>query len=254
MEYFKFKKPLVEGKILARTSQFIMMCEVENEEVRCHCPTTGRIGDFDNINRPCLLSIADDEDRKTKYTVEAISLNRIDDKNKKWIGINQTAVNKYIEFFLKHNMMKKMINTGNIDVLREQKLGNSRLDFLVGDTYLEVKTPLHFIDLEIPSYIRKKPHSPLTSTDRFVKHICELKDSLKTHQRAIELNVFIYDAPHFRIKQEYHSKAFDKVNVAVQSALKKGLELWQTNLELKPEGVYLREYFPFDKDWLKKYI
>ena len=92
MEYFKFKQPLIEGKILSRTSQFIMMCEVENEEVRCHCPTTGRIGDFDNINRPCLLSVADDEDRKTKYTVEAISLNRIDDKNKKWIGINQTEI------------------------------------------------------------------------------------------------------------------------------------------------------------------
>ena len=80
---------------------------------------------------------------------------------------------------------------------------NSRLDFLVGNTYLEVKTPLHFIDLEIPSYIKKKQHSPLTSTDRFVKHICELKDSLKTHQRAIELNVFIYDANDDEILQNF---------------------------------------------------
>ena len=251
VEYFKFQKSLIEGKIVERKSQFIMMCEINGEICRCHCPSTGRIGEFDNINRPCLLSVSNDKNRKTGYTVEAISLNRIEDNNKTWIGINQTAVNRYIEFFLKHNMLFNMIDTKDKTILREQKLGNSRIDFLIEDTFLEVKTPLHFIDLEIPSYIKIKPHSPLTSTDRMVKHISELKNSLKTHQRAIELNVFIYDAPHFRIKPEHHSKDFDKVSIAVQTALKKGLELWQINLKLTTNGVYLNKYFPFDKDWLK---
>lgn len=254
MDFFKFKKPLVEGIILERKSQFIYICEVDGEETRCHCPTTGRVGDFDNTGRPCLLSITDDENRKTKYTVEAISLNKVEDKNKKWIGINQNASNRYIEYFLKKNMMKDMIDTKNKEVLREQKLGISRIDFLVGDTYLEVKTPLHFIDLPIPEHVNLKQHSQLTSTDRMVKHIKDLAGSLKTHQRAIELNVFIYDAPHFRIKPEHRSKDFDKVGLTVQWALKKGLELWQVNLEITKDGVYLQKYFPFNKDWMKNYV
>ena len=254
LKQYKFSQPLVEGIILERQASFVMFCSINGDKVRCHCPTMGRIGEFDNIGRPCLLSPSNGKNRTTKYTVEAISLNKPDDKNKKWIGINQTEVNRYIEFFLKENLMSKMIDTKNQKVLREQKLGQSRLDFLVGNTYLEVKTPLHFIDLPIPNYIKIKPHSPLTATDRMVKHIKELTNSLKTHQRAIELNVFIYDAPEFRIKPEHHSKDFDNVGKTVQFAVSKGLELWQAVLEIDKNGVKLKDYYKFRDNWMEDYI
>ena len=69
-----------------------MLIDVAGETVSCHCPTTGRIGKIDLSGRPCLLSESTNPERKTPYTVEAISLNRPEDAGKKWIGINQNAV------------------------------------------------------------------------------------------------------------------------------------------------------------------
>lgn len=70
----KFSPQLVEGIIRSRKGQFIMTADVDGEEQRCCCPCTGQVGDLDVIGRPYLLSEARDTDRKTKYTVEAISL------------------------------------------------------------------------------------------------------------------------------------------------------------------------------------
>ena len=65
---------------------------------RLTCPTTTRIGDIDIAGRPCLLSKSKDPDRKTRYTVEAISLNRPEDNEKARTGINENAANRYLNF------------------------------------------------------------------------------------------------------------------------------------------------------------
>ena len=192
---YKFDKSLTEGVIKYRKGQFVLFCDIESQEQRCHCPCTGRIGNIDISQRPCLLSKSIDNKRKTPYTVEAISLNKITDKNKSWIGINQTASNRYIEYFLKQNVLKEMIDCKGKEILREQVLGDSKLDFLVDNTYLEIKTPMHYLDLEIPDYIKLVKHSDFSSTDRMMKHVKQLQKSLKNHQRAILLTVFTYDAP-----------------------------------------------------------
>ena len=47
---------------------------VNGELEKCHCPSTGRIGNLRFEDIPCLLSEGKNPDRKTKYTVEAFSL------------------------------------------------------------------------------------------------------------------------------------------------------------------------------------
>jgi sugar fermentation stimulation protein A len=96
---YKFGEELILGLIKSRPNRFIMNVEVENELVKCHCPTTGRIWNIIFEDIPCLLSKSSNPMRKTPYTVEAISVNEIDEPNKNWIGINQNAINKYVEFF-----------------------------------------------------------------------------------------------------------------------------------------------------------
>ena len=91
-----------------------------------------------------------------------------------------------------------MVGEGN-KVRREQFLGISKLDFLVGNTYLEVKTPLQHLQIDIPDYVKTKKVTPFSSTGRMTKHIKELAGSLAKHQRAILLTCFIYDNPGFRI-------------------------------------------------------
>ena len=76
--FFKFDRELIEGRIKERKSQFIIEVEIANEIIPCHCPTTGRIGNIELSGRPCLLSKSQDVKRKTPYTVEAISLNRVE--------------------------------------------------------------------------------------------------------------------------------------------------------------------------------
>ena len=47
---------------------------MDGDVEKVHCPTTGRIGDVDLKNVACLLSHSDNPNRKTKYTLEAISV------------------------------------------------------------------------------------------------------------------------------------------------------------------------------------
>lgn len=113
VEPFVFEIPLVEGVIEKRKSQFTMMVTVDGTSTACHCPTTGRIGNLDVAGRPCLLSKSTDPNRKTPYTVEAVSLNRPEDSDKRWIGINQNAANRYVEHYLRNGGFAEIVHDGS---------------------------------------------------------------------------------------------------------------------------------------------
>ncbi|WP_084065157.1 DNA/RNA nuclease SfsA [Paenibacillus stellifer] len=123
---------------------------------------------------------------------------------------------------------------------REKWLGHSKLDFLVGDTYLEVKTPLQNLMVDYPAHVKRKKVTPFHSTERFVKHINELADSLETHQRAILLSCFIYSCPSYKIPLNASNTAY--VKEEVQRCIRKGIEIWQVNFNISPEGVVLQGY------------
>ena len=237
---FLFDVPLTEGVIQTRKSQFTMLVTINGGEMTCHCPTTGRIGNIELAGRPCLLSKSLDPARKTPFTVEAVSLNRPEDTDKTWIGINQNAANRYVEHYLINGGFSEMIGTGDT-IQREQFLGVSKLDFLVGNTYLEVKIPLQSLQLDIPEYVKIKKVMPFSSTERFVKHITELANSLQSHQRAILLTCFLYDNPGFQVIER--STNYEQVSAAVGNAMTAGVESWQANFMIASNGVKLTKYF-----------
>lgn len=239
----KFSPPLAEGVIISRKWQFIFLAEVEGKEYRCHCPCTGRIGNIDVAGRPCLLSKSKDKSRKTQYTVEAISLNKPENSQKTWVGINQNNANRYVEYCLQNNALSDMVQLKST-VLREQAVGNSKLDFFIDDTYIEVKTPLLSLQLDIPKYVKQKKVAPFSSIDRFCKHIVELENSLKSHQRAIMLLVFLYDNPGFKVLTR--GTNFGKIQKLTTDAFSNGVELWQANFEITSEKVALSRYFKLD--------
>lgn len=245
----KYETPLIEGVIEKRKSQFTIDVVINNEVVRCHCPTTGRIGNIDLSGIPCLLSKSDNPKRKTPYTVEAVSLDLVKSKEKSWIGINQNAANRYVENALIKGLFGEMVS-GYDTVLREQILGISKLDFLVGDTYIEVKTPLLSIQLPFPKHIKTKKVGKFNSTERFIKHINELAGSLTNNQRAILLVCFIYDNPGFKV--EVRSTDGDFVESEVQKCISKGIEIWQVNFSISKDGVRLLKYFNITHNFMKK--
>lgn len=235
---YKFEEKLIEGIIKSRPNRFIMLVDINKSISKCHCPSTGRIGNIDFKEIPCLVSKADNMSRVTSYTVEAISTDTLEKKNKKWIGINQNKVNAYIEFFIKNNYLSEIVKNGS-KVKRERKLGNSRIDFKVGDVFIEVKMPL--IHLPSDKSIPETRHSKFNSFDRMIKHFTDLSGSINKNSRAILLLCYMYDAEPFR------SPPLTKDNIKIYEAAKKseikGVENWQVNLKIDKEEVELIKYF-----------
>jgi sugar fermentation stimulation protein A len=233
MKYL-FSKSLIEGLIKSRPNRFIMNVEINGKIEKCHCPSTGRIGDLRFEDISCLVSESDNSKRKTKYTVEAISL---DSKN--WIGINQTRDNAFVEFFLKNGMLNELV--GKVEkIRREVVLGKSRVDFLINDRdYIEVKSPLKELLIEgiekHPKYEKSK--RDFNSFDRLIKHFGEISSSIKKGSMAVLLMCYIYEGEEFKVPPVEDSNK-EIVNAA-RKAREKGMENWQINLKLDKEGVSL---------------
>ncbi|MDR2526361.1 MAG: DNA/RNA nuclease SfsA, partial [Rickettsiales bacterium] len=235
---YEFSTKLIEGTIISRINRFIFEVKIDDKIYMCHCPATGRIADIIFNNIPCLLSKSENENRKTPWTVEAISLD-----NKEWIGINQNKANRYIEHFFKTNQLKNIIDfNGNLD--REKNIGDSKIDFIIENNYVEVKTPLIFLSPKngIGEHIIHKKHEPFNSFDRFVKHLNALSNNIKDKQRAILITLFLYDAKTF-IPPMSSTSVSIKIKKEVEKAISKGVEMWQVNLGIDKYGVRLLDYF-----------
>lgn len=227
-----FDEPLIRGTMLKRKSQFTAVVEIDGEELITHIPTTNRIGDVENKNLPCLLSYHPDPKRKLHYDIEAVLLS--DDDN--WVGINQILSNRLVEHFFREHELDKIVADYD-EIHREVNLGISKLDFKVGDTYLEVKTPLTTINVKYGKDIKILPPKPFSSTDRMVKHVNELAGSLAEHERAIFLQVFQYRIT--ERKERLRSTHYEEVSRTMQAAKKRGVEFWEVQMEFRPEGVSL---------------
>ncbi|MDR0445034.1 MAG: DNA/RNA nuclease SfsA [Puniceicoccales bacterium] len=233
-EIYWFESSLEKGKILCRPNRFIMQVEKGGEIFTCHCPSTGKIGNITLEGLPCLLSPSMDATRKTAYTVEAISL----DNANSWMGINQNAANRYVEHFFRSGLLDGIATNGH-KILREQKIGHSKLDFKIEDTYVEVKTPLMYM----PWLLDGVPLQERAASyfERFMRHLTDLSDALQGHENAAMLTCFIYDAPVFQIPKPTEKNRI--IHDAVRHAIASGVRMWQLNMSIDPYGVSLIKYF-----------
>ena len=210
-----------------------MLVKAGGRTLRCHCPTTGRLGDLNLSGLPCLYSTSNAKSRKTRYTVEAVSTSP---KGGSWVGINQNAVNRYFEFFLRSGALTRLARG---PVQREVRLGRSRIDFLVGSAYIEVKTPLIMLPagVEVPRVRRSR----FDSFDRLIRHFGELRASLASGKKAKIVLCFLYDAEPFRPPPPDGSNA--RILAAARAAELAGVERWQVNLKIDRKGISLIRYF-----------
>ncbi|MFK4300966.1 sugar fermentation stimulation protein A [Paenibacillus sp. RC254] len=243
---FIFEPPLQEGIIRKRRNRFIMEVEINGIIYDCHCPTTGRIGNIVIRDIACLLSHSTDLKRKTPYTVEAISLDHLNSEQKNWIGINQNAANRYVEHYIVTDQLSDMVKNGTT-LKREQKLGNSKLDFLVNNTYIEVKTPLQQLQIEIPAHITEQKGSDFNSHERFIKHISELAGSLEANERAILLTCLVYNNQGFRPAMKNKNSHY--IKESIYASIQQGIEIWQINFKITSTGVDLVNYYEMTENF-----
>eukprot|EP00727_Mastigamoeba_balamuthi_P014486 m51a1_g9662 hypothetical protein (297) ;mRNA; r:1224510-1225400 len=264
--YYVFEPPLTEGLIDSRPNRFIVLATPEgaSKPVRCHCPCTGRIGTLRLPGRACLLSRSSSSGKRaTDWTVEAVAFNG------GWLGVNQTAVNRYVEHYLRSGQLPRLLpppaegSAGNA-VQRERRVGQSRLDFEVGTAggtlLIEVKTPLELLPPEegeesagpAPKRARtraarkERKRSPQFFV-RLVKHLTELQGGSERGDRAALVLCFVRGAAApFAPPDAAGEDTSAGVREAVASAVAAGVEMWQINLELRPDGVRLVDYFELD--------
>ena len=107
----------------------------------------------------------------------------------------------------------------------------------MGDSYLEVKTPLTTINVKYGQNIKSLPPKPFSSTDRMVKHVNELAASLQDHERAIFLQVYQYRIT--ERKERLRSTHYEEVAKTIHDAVERGVEFWEVQMDFRPEGVCL---------------
>lgn len=238
---FIFDRPLIDGLILSRPNRFIFNVMLNDQIVEAHCPSGGTIAGLsrkDMQNLKCYLSDhGEDTNRRTRYTVEAVSL----DDGQSYMGINQTRSNRYVEQFLTDTKVREILSISD-RITREKKLRSSRIDFKVDDCYIEVKTMVAEYYCKPSDELAKLMKIREPSIDRMQKHINDLAAEIEEcSARAAVITVFQYDAPIFKppIDREiYHDFVND-----LKIAKSKGLKQYQMNIRITKEYVELISFF-----------
>lgn len=237
----EFDKPLIDGLIISRPNRFIFNVQIDDQIVEAHCPSGGTIAGLSRKNMQNLKCYLNDHgentSRRTRYTVEAISL----DDGVSYMGINQTRSNKYVEYFLTDTKVREILSISD-QITREKKLRSSRIDFKVDDCYIEVKTMVAEYYCKPSSDLAKLMKSGTPSIDRMQKHINDLVAAIEEFSaRAAVITVFQYDAPTFKppIDLEIYQDFVNDLRVARS----KGLRQYQMNIRITKEHVELISFF-----------
>ncbi len=147
-----------KAKFVNRPNRFIIFADLDGEEVKCHCPNTGRMGELLFPGVKLILEKSKNPARKTKYSVVAVY------KGELIVPITSVRANDVAEKII----IPLLFN--NPEVRREVTFSKSRFDFLVKDgekkCFIEVKSCTLFMGDEAIF-----PDAPTT---RGVKHLNEL--------------------------------------------------------------------------------
>ena len=237
----KFDKPLIDGLIISRPNRFIFNVQIDDQIVEAHCPSGGTIAGLSRKNMQnlkCYLSDhGENTGRRTRYTVEAISL----DDGVSYMGINQTRSNRYVEQFLTEAKVREILSISD-QITREKKLRSSRIDFKVDDCYIEVKTMVAEYYCRPSSALAELMKSGTPSIDRMQKHINDLAAAIEEFSaRVAVITVFQYDAPTFKppVDLEIYQDFVNDLRVARS----KGLRQYQMNIRITKEHVELISFF-----------
>jgi len=214
-----------------------MEVEISGDVILCYCPVTGRIGDIIFSDIPCLLSYREKDSRRTKFTVEAISLDKIKERKKEWVAINQNAINGHIDFFIRNDFLPEMKFGKNVK--REIMLNTSKIDFCIDDDYLEIKMSL--LEIKGRPHHKKIIHPKFNSFQRWGKQIKDLSLATQNNNRAVLCLVKTHNINPFAFSDIDGKKSEIKLLTKLINESK--VECWQINLEINKRGIKLIDYF-----------
>lgn len=226
----RFLSPLVRGFLIRRYQRFLAEVRLNDGRlITAHCPNSGSMMGCNVPGREVLLSPADNPKRKTRYTWELIHLPST------WVGINTLTANRLVA---EAAGAKSIPELGPFDkLLREVKLGHSRIDFCLVrggvSLFLEVKN----VTL-VEGGTALFPDAP---TARGRKHLQELIDAIGSgHRSAMFYVVQREDADRFS-PAAHIDPAYAQ---ALHRAHEAGVNIVAYRARVSPEEIYLDTPLP----------
>lgn len=139
-----FNEELIEGIIISEKSKFIMTVKINAFFFDIYYPDNSKFPIKNWYNIPCLIrEIYNNKGNKYKE-IFAISIDKPNIKNKKWIGINGNFSNKLFEFFLENHIFDDIFSQ-NFPIKKNFKVNNRFIDFKINsDILVEIKTPFYY--------------------------------------------------------------------------------------------------------------
>ena len=229
----KFKERLLQGSLVKRYKRFFVDIKYKNKIITGHCPNSGSMMGLLNIGNKIWFSESDKLNRKLKYTLEIIEV------EKKMVGINTLLTNKIVLEALNCKKINSLIKFNDINT--EVKFSNNtRFDFLL----LNNKEKC-FLEVKNVTLVRGKKMAefPDAITSRGTKHLNELCNAKKKgYQSYILYLIQREDCDSFKIAKDIDKKyktAFDK-------ALKSGVKILCYDCKLNNEEIKLNNQINYE--------
>jgi len=222
----KFKERLLQGSLVKRYKRFFVDIKYKNKIITGHCPNSGSMMGLLNIGNKIWFSESDNLNRKLKYTLEIIEV------EKKMVGINTLLTNKIVLEALNCKKINSLIKFN--DIKTEVKFSNNtRFDFLL----LNNKEKC-FLEVKNVTLVREKKMAefPDAITSRGTKHLNELCNAKKNgYQSYILYLIQREDCKAFKIAEDIdinYKIAFDK-------AIKAGVKILCYDCKINNEEIRL---------------
>lgn len=242
----KFNSELIQGRFLKRYKRFFADVELNGEVVVSHLPNTGSLKSCGDSGSLCLMSPAENPERKLKYTLEAINAHGT------WVGVNTSWPNKLAVEVFKQRLLPHWHKYDEFQ--QEVKINDqSRMDMALWSskdspvkkwkvTDFNESRPIHFVEVKnVTLKVGSAVQFPDAVTERGQKHIEELVQLMARGYSAEML--FIVQ----RSDVEYFEAAKDIDPVYAQrlkEAADKGLKITALAFAVDPSGITFARSLP----------
>ncbi len=223
----RYGQRLVQGEFVRRYKRFL--CDVrlpDGAEVTAHVANTGAMTGCTAPRAPVRLSHSDDPRRKLRWSVEQIRVGG------HWICVNTARANRVVEEAIRAGR----VLPGHLRVLRERRLGDSRIDFALegeGTTWVEVKNATLLRGEEVCF--------PDATTSRGTRHVQALHAAARRGDRA----VLFFHVGHEGGRAVALAGDIDPAYVrAVRAAVADGVEVMAWRARMDAESIALSEPMP----------
>ena len=158
-----FENELIPGVLIKRYKRFFADIKIKDKIITAHCPNPGSMFNLLNKGNPVWITESDNKNRKLKYTLQIIEVNKFK------YCINTHITNKIVNESLEKKLIKSLTDYNLIRP--EKKFGtNTRFDFLLIDTKNNKKA---FLEVKSVTLSRENGHAefPDSVTSRGKKHL-----------------------------------------------------------------------------------